>query len=88
MEHYPSIEYCHLEKLYSSVHLSTETPCGLLNKVQMDRRLYFCPRGLENMTEMTKETFSVANDHNTGLRFVKKTKNELIKNRQSIGGGG
>lgn len=45
------------------------------------------------MTEMIKETFSVKSNPNTGLRLVKKTKDTLIKNRQSnekgnVGGGG
>lgn len=45
------------------------------------------------MTEMIKETFSVTSNPNTGLRLVKKTKDTLIKNRQSnekgnVGGGG
>lgn len=35
------------------------------------------------MTEMIKETFSVTSNPNTGLRLVKKTKDTLIKNRQS-----
>lgn len=44
------------------------------------------------MTEMIKETFSVTSNPNTGLRLVKKTKDTLIKNRQSnekgnVGGG-
>ncbi|XP_062603966.1 uncharacterized protein LOC134265768 [Saccostrea cucullata] len=83
VEHYPCIEDCDIKKLYNSVHLSTETPCGLLNKVQMDIRLYFCRRGLENMAQMTKDTFCVSTDPNTGLRYVKKAKDELVKNRRS-----
>ena len=83
VQHYPAIEECDLRKLYSSIHLSIETPCGLLNKVQMDIRLHFCRRGLENMAEMTKETFIVDVNPNTGVKFVKKSKDELVKNRRS-----
>jgi len=71
VQHYPAIEECDLRKLYSSIHLSIDTPCGLLNKVQMDIRLYFCRRGLENMAEMTKETFIVDVNPITGVKFVK-----------------
>jgi hypothetical protein len=83
VDHYPAIEDCDLKKLYSSIHLCPETPSGLLNKVQLDIRLYFCRRGVENMTEMTKDTFSIEVDPNSGLRYVKKAKDELIKNRRA-----
>lgn len=55
VKHYLSIEECDLKNYTSaSIYLSRET-CGLLNKVHMDIRLYFCHRGLENMTVMTKK---------------------------------
>lgn len=82
VQHYPAIEECDIHKLYSSIHMSTATPCGLLNKVQMDIRLYFCRRGLENIPEMTKDTFIVDVNPNTGVKFVKKSRDELVKNRR------
>ncbi|CAC5391259.1 unnamed protein product [Mytilus coruscus] len=47
VQHYPAIEECDIHKLYSSIHMSTDTPCGLLNK------------------------------------FIKKSRDELVKNRRS-----
>jgi hypothetical protein len=57
--HYPIIsesDTC-IQKLYTSMHLSINTPQGLFNKVQFDIRMFFCRRGNENMHEMNKNTF-------------------------------
>lgn len=45
VKHYPPLSKADLQKLYSSMHLATNTPAGLFNKVQLDIRLYFCRRG-------------------------------------------
>ena len=54
IEHHPAIDEGDRHKLYSSMHMSPNTPQGLFNKVQFDVRLYFCRRGIENMLSMTK----------------------------------
>lgn len=59
VEHYPSIDEADRRKMYTSIYSSPNTPFGLQNKVQFDIRLYFCRRGMENMPQMTKSTFSV-----------------------------
>ena len=79
VDHHPVISDADLKKIYNSMYLNIATPAGLLNKVQMDVRLYFFRRGSENMHKMTKETFCLQQDPNTGLKFVSK-KDELTKN--------
>ena len=81
-EHYPCIEDSDLQKLYSSQELNTHTPRGLFNKVQFDIRYYFCRRGQENVRSMTKDTFVVRTDADTGLKYVVKRKDELTKNHR------
>lgn len=80
--HYPPIEKPDIQRLYGSIHLSSNTPYGLLNKVQLDIRLYFCRRGGENMADMTRDTFVCETSVNTGMKFVRKQKDELCKNRR------
>lgn len=80
--HYPAIDKCDREKLYKSIYFSTNTPYGLSNKVQFDIRLYFCRRGQENMHAMSKSTFTVKTDGETGLKYVTKTEDELTKNHR------
>lgn len=79
VEHYPSINEADRKKLYTSMFLSPNTPVGLQNKVQFDIRLYFCRRGMENIPNMTKSTFEIKTDAKSGLRYVTKAKDELIK---------
>ncbi|CAG2226383.1 KCTD1_15 [Mytilus edulis] len=83
VEYYPSIDEADRRKMYTSIYLSPNTPFGLQNKVQFDIRLYFCRRGMENMPQMTKSTFSVKKDPKTGLKYVVKTLDELTKNHRS-----
>ena len=45
VSHYKKISDSDLVLLYHSVHLTPNTPSGLLNRVQMNIRLYFCRRG-------------------------------------------
>ena len=90
VDHHPVISDADLQKIYNSMYLDIATPAGLLNKVQMDVRLYFFRRGSENMHKMTKETFCLQKDPNTGLKFVSK-KDELTKNhretdKENVGG--
>ena len=82
VRHYPNIDKSDLVKLYNSTYLSTSTASGLYRKVQFDIRYYFCRRGGENMVDMTKETFSVQTDPDSGLRYVVKAKDELTKNHR------
>ncbi|XP_063404526.1 uncharacterized protein LOC134687991 [Mytilus trossulus] len=82
VQHYPIIQESDREKLYKSVYFSTHTPTGLFNKVQYDIRLYFCRRGAENMHTMTKSTFALKTDPNTGMRYIEKILDELTKNHR------
>ncbi|KAK3086405.1 hypothetical protein FSP39_017969 [Pinctada imbricata] len=80
--HHAAISEADLQKLYNSLHMSTDTPQGLYNKVQFDIRLYFCRRGNENMCTMSKETFRVRTDENSGKKYVEKAVDELTKNHR------
>ena len=81
--HYPVIDETDLQKLYSNLHMNTDTPQGLFNKVQFDVRLYFCRRGNENMHSMNKSTFKIEVDSQSGLKYVKKIQDELTKNHRT-----
>ena len=70
-----------LKKMYTSSHFDTDIPTGLYNKVQFDIRFYFCQRGDENMSSMTKSSFIMNIDPDTGKRYVTKT-DELSKNHR------
>lgn len=78
----PAIDTADLTKLYRSMHLRTDTPSGLANKVQMDVRLYFFRRGNENFHQMTKDTFQIQTETGSGKKYVKKRLDELTKNRR------
>ncbi|XP_060080750.1 zinc finger protein 718-like [Ylistrum balloti] len=81
-EHYPVITKADRHTIYSSQHLNVNTPVGLYNKVQFDIRLYFSRRSTENMHKMTKSTFEIVTDFETGLRYVRKA-DEMFKNLHS-----
>ena len=68
IEHKKVISEADRDKLYSSMHMNPNTPYGLANKVQFDVRMFFFRRGSENMDKMTKSTFTVNTDPDTGLR--------------------
>ena len=79
--HYPPLTDTDRQKLYTSVFFNTDTPWGLFNKVQYDIRYYFCRRGAENMHSMTKLSFVVNKDPETGRQFITK-RDELNKNHR------
>jgi hypothetical protein len=81
VDHYPKIEDSELVNLYHSVYLSPNTPTGLLNRVQMNIRLYFCRRANENMYSMTKDTFKIKTYPN-GKKYICKRLDELTKNHR------
>ena len=82
VEHYPIIPDDEIRQLYSCMQMDISTPQGLHNKVQFDIRLYFCRRGNENMHSMTKDTFIIEREKNTGAKIVKKAQGELTKNHR------
>ncbi|VDH97885.1 Hypothetical predicted protein [Mytilus galloprovincialis] len=43
---------------------------------------YFCRRGAENMHTMTKSTFALKTDPDTGMRYIEKILDELTKNHR------
>ncbi|XP_053382418.1 uncharacterized protein LOC123541472 isoform X2 [Mercenaria mercenaria] len=67
--HHPIISNSDLITLYSSNCLSTNTPSGLQNRVQMNIRLTFCCEVNEKMAKMTKSTFMFAIDSD-GTQYV------------------
>ena len=82
VQHHPVINESDRQKLYESKHMDPKTPCGLLNKVQFDVRLYFCRRSVENMHSMSKSTFEVLQEPKSGLKYVAKCTDELTKNHR------
>ncbi|XP_053390962.1 uncharacterized protein LOC128553804 [Mercenaria mercenaria] len=80
-DHYALISNVDLTRLYMSVHLSPTTPQGLLNRCQMNIRLYFCRRANENMEKMTKSTFKLGQYPN-GERYIYKAEDESTKNHK------
>ena len=68
--HYNAISDVDLEKIYSSMATSTEGPVGLYNKLQFDIRRYFFHHGAENIHNMTKSHFIIAQDENDGEYVV------------------
>ncbi|KAK3088834.1 hypothetical protein FSP39_024307 [Pinctada imbricata] len=82
IQHHEIISDKDMQILYNSVHLTPNTPTGLLQKVQFDVRLYFFRRGSENMHSMMKDTFMVKTDPNTRLKYVCKDIDELSKNHR------
>ena len=83
VKHHPVISENHLQLIYNSECLATNTPTRLQNKVQFDIRFYFARRGAENMHSMTKETFVLRIDSNTNQEFIAKAQDELVKNHRT-----
>jgi hypothetical protein len=83
VSHHPEIAEADLQQLYSNFS-STSDPLELQEKVQFDIRFYFFRRGAENMHGMTKSTFVIKTDVNTGRRFVCKAIDELNKNHNEL----
>jgi hypothetical protein len=75
-EHYPKIEDSYLKKLYNSVYLTPNTPTGLLNRVQMNIRLYSCRRANENMQSMTKDIIKIK-IYPDGQKYICKEVDQL-----------
>lgn len=83
ISHYPEIEEIDLGKLYSNFE-KLQDPIILQEKVQFDLRFYFFRRGSENIHDMTKSTFEVKTDANTGEKYVCQAKDELNKNHNEF----
>ena len=80
--HHPIISDADLNSLYTSMHLAMTTPQGIFKRVKFDIRIFFNRRGNENIYYMTKYTFQVDTDENTGRRIVKKVVDDQTKNRR------
>lgn len=80
VDHHPRIPDAELATVYNSKYLNQGTPEGLQNKVQFDVRFYFARRGAENMHGMTKSTYEIVTDTDTGKRYVAQKVDELNKN--------
>ena len=55
-------------------------PQQLQNKVQFDIRYYMLRRGAENLDKMTKNTFKLEYDSESGISFLLKAEDERTKN--------
>ena len=75
-----------MKKLYSKFNLvcSVRDPVVPQEKVQFNIRYYFFRRGAKNMKDLTKTTFIIKTDVNTGKRFVCKAVDELNKNHNEL----
>ena len=83
-EHHPEISETHLRQIYNSEIMQPDhSPEFLQNKVQFDIRFYFFRRGGENIPQMTKSTFAIGTDSNTGRKYVHKKLDELNKNNRA-----
>ncbi|CAC5375819.1 unnamed protein product [Mytilus coruscus] len=80
-DHTLSLDEDDLSKLYGSVALNTDTPCGLLHKVWFDIMFYLCRRGRENLRGMNKTTFAITQD-SKGREYVYQVVDELDKNHR------
>ena len=83
ISHHPEIAEVDLTKLYSNSECLKD-PVVLQEKVQFDIRFYFFRRGAENIHQMTKSTFVIKTDVNTGRRYVCKAIDELNKNHNEF----
>ena len=79
--HYSQISDVDLARLYMSVHLTPNTPQGLMNRTQMNIRLNFCRRANENFEAMTKTTFKIG-QYDTGVAYIFKAEDEETKNHK------
>lgn len=84
VDHYPRISDADLAAIYNSTLFDTSTPTGLLNKVQFDVRFYFARRGSENVHAMTKSTYEIITDSDTGKKYVAQKTDELNKNHKEM----
>ena len=64
-----------LRKLYNNIYMDQSTLSCLANRVQMNIKLYGCPRTNENMESMTKDTLVIRTYADTGRRYVMKMDN-------------
>ena len=69
--------------MYHSEHMDPENNVrSLQNKVQWDIRYYFARRGGEGMQQMTKKTFALKRDEETGFCYIAKVMDEETKNHK------
>ena len=59
---------------------------ALQAKVMWDIRFCFARRGGENIETMTKDTFKLATDPNTGRKYILKVQDEETKNHKEVDG--
>ena len=67
---YPEMETDDLRTLYNNIYMDQSTLSCLANRVQMNIKLYGCPRTNENMESMTKDTLVIRTYADTGRRYV------------------
>ena len=69
-----------MNKIYTSPVLDPNRNVrSLQRKVQWDIRYYFARRGAENIHAMLKDDFKIFTDSTTGLKYIKKVKDEETK---------
>ena len=76
-----------LEIFYNSNVLDPERNVRTLQaKVMWDIRYYFARRGTENIHKMTKDTFMLSTNPETGVKFIHKVVDEETKNHKEVDG--
>ena len=76
--HYPEIETEDLPKLCNNIYMDPSAPTGLVNRVQMNARLY------GNIEYMTKDMFVIRTSSVISRRYVMKKVDELTKYRREM----
>lgn len=79
IDHHPVINEANRSKLYMSMFMNSEALIGIANKVKFDIRLYFFPRGMEDVEKIRKTDLRVNTDPKTLPKYVMKTTDESTK---------
>ena len=82
-KHHETLSNADWAKLHDSIHLSTETPATLQNKVFVNIVTHFGRRGREGLTKLRKDTFTLSKDEN-GCEYFETAYKELTKNHQGL----
>ena len=75
----PSICRDDIEKMYQSRVCSDDNPVALQYKVFFELCLFFCRRGLENLQDLTKDSFEIKKSSD-GIEYLVQVADELTKN--------
>lgn len=84
INHKSAINHSDLQKLYRDQNVfDINTAIGLINKVFFEVTLYFCRRGVENLSQLRKTDFEIREDEDR-RQYVIKVVSEVDKNHSGI----